>query len=232
MPGRPEVPAGGDVGGEAEGVVDLAVAHLVPPQQPRQDRQPGGVRGGPAVRAQVVAVEVEDRPRARPPPVAAHAGVPRLVEPAAALVDDDRVLVARRVPAALDQGVPTERVAHRVALGRVLEAHPHLPGAPTPRRSPAARSPGRRRTTGRSRGAAPPRSTSAPATAGCAGAGAGRRRPRATSCPRAAPGTAPPPGSRPERPLRSVRRAASYRSRRGRGRRPGRGRRGCAPRRR
>ena len=94
--------------------------------RPGQDRQSGRVGGGPAVGAQLVGPQRPHGARAGSPGVPGDAGVPGLVELAGALVDDDRVHVAAGVAAALDAGVGAERVPHLVALGRVVEAHPHL----------------------------------------------------------------------------------------------------------
>ena len=126
VPGRPEVVAARLGRGEADGVVDGAVADLLPAQQAGQDRQPGGVGGGPGVRAELVGRQRPHGAGAGPPGGAGDAGVPGLVELAGALVDDDGVHVAAGVAAALDAGVGTEGVLHLVALGRVVEPHPHL----------------------------------------------------------------------------------------------------------
>src|SRR5205085_10551927 len=108
------------------GVVHVAAGDLVVAQQPGQDRQTGGVRRGPAVGPQRVARHQPGGAGTGPPGPVHHAGVPGLVEPAGALVDDDRVLVTRRVPATLDLGVAAERVADVVALVGVVEPHRHL----------------------------------------------------------------------------------------------------------
>ena len=126
MPCGPQMGRGGLVGGEPDGVVDPVLLDLVPPQQPGQDRQPGGVGGGPAVGAELVVLQRPDRAGAGvPAPVAERRRV-ELVELALVLVDDDRVPVAVGVAAALDLGVPAERVLHVVALGGVVEGHLRL----------------------------------------------------------------------------------------------------------
>ncbi len=108
-------------GREPDRVVDVPVADLVPPQQPRQDRQPRGVRRRPAVTAQRVARQRPRRAGAGGPTAALLAGRPGLVEPAPTLVDDDGMHVPTGVAAALDAGVGAERVGDAVALAGVLE---------------------------------------------------------------------------------------------------------------
>ena len=106
--GRPEVVPTGHVGGEPDRMADPAGLHLVPPQQTGQDRQAGGVRGGPALAAQGVGLQRPGRAGARDPATVADPRVPGLVEPAGAVVDDDRVHVAAGVAAALDARVDAE----------------------------------------------------------------------------------------------------------------------------
>ena len=57
---------GGTRDGEADGVVDMARRDLVVAQQPGQDRKPGGVGRGPAVRPQRVGLQVVDGAAAGP----------------------------------------------------------------------------------------------------------------------------------------------------------------------
>jgi len=108
-------------------VLDLVLDHdLAAAQQAWEDRQPGGVGRRPAVRAQVVAGEAPHRAGPGVPAAVAAPGVERLVQLAAAPVDEDRVPVPVGSPATLDPGVAAQRVAHLVALAGVVESHRHL----------------------------------------------------------------------------------------------------------
>ena len=117
----------GPRGREAERVVDAASAHLRVSRQPRQDRQPGGVRRGVPARAQPVGAQVEDRPRAGVPPLSTveRMCVEQFVEPAARAIHHEHVAVAVRAAAALDRRPRRDRIAPAVGLVRVLEAHRH-----------------------------------------------------------------------------------------------------------
>ena len=113
--------------GEAQGVVDRAAAHLVVAREPGKDRQPGGVGGGPAARAQPVRAQVPDRAGAGAPARPAVLGIGReqLEEAAARAVHDDHVPVAVGSAAALHRRARRDRVAAPVRLVRVVEAHRH-----------------------------------------------------------------------------------------------------------
>ena len=129
VPGRPQVGRLGGLRGEPDRVGDRAAGRdrrldLAVVQQPRQDGQAGRVGGGPARRPEPVGGEAPDRAGAG---LRARGRVPRLpqfVERAGGLVDHDRVAVATRVLAPLDQRVLAERVGAPVALVGDLELDP------------------------------------------------------------------------------------------------------------
>ncbi len=106
---------------EAKRVVDHAARDLVPAGEAGEDRQPGGIGGRPARMPEVIRAKAPGRTRAGRPAVARVAQVVQLVEPARALVHQDRVPVARRLRASLDVDVPRDRVADAVGLVGVLE---------------------------------------------------------------------------------------------------------------
>src|SRR5687768_3370968 len=94
---RGVVGGGMDVGaarlseGGPDRVADVAPADLAVAHQPGQDRQAGGVGGGPAILAKPPRAEVEARGRGRPPAVSgpAHvAGVEQLEQVAALALED------------------------------------------------------------------------------------------------------------------------------------------------
>ena len=71
MAGRIDERAARLLRGEAQGVVDAAATHLVVAGEARQDRQPGGVGGGPAARPHAVGRRFQTAPepaRQRAPP--------------------------------------------------------------------------------------------------------------------------------------------------------------------
>ncbi len=111
------------VGRHADGVGDAARLHLVVAQEPRQDRQPGGVRRRPPAGAQRVRIEVPDRSGAGGGTRRAVVGVVELVEGARARVDHQGVTVAGRRRAAFDRRVSAKGVGTRVAFVAVLERH-------------------------------------------------------------------------------------------------------------
>jgi hypothetical protein len=92
----------------------------------RQDRQPGGVGRRPARGAHARPPQAPGRARAGHPAPALAPQREQLVEPAAMAVDQQRVAIA----AALDPNAARDRVAHAVALRRVVEPHPRALRAP------------------------------------------------------------------------------------------------------
>src|SRR3954451_21666833 len=58
--GGPDEAPVGALGGEADGVVDVAGLHLVEPEEAGQDRQAVGVGRRPPLGAQLIGLEVED----------------------------------------------------------------------------------------------------------------------------------------------------------------------------
>src|SRR5205085_2343855 len=126
MAGGPQIASIGRVGGEANSVIDRARRDFVVGQEPGQNRQAGGIGGGPSGRSQRIAVEMPRRAAARPPFGAGRgrrAGEPSLVKPAGALVDDDRVSVARLPLPALNRDIEPERITDLIALRGIIEAY-------------------------------------------------------------------------------------------------------------
>ena len=123
MPGRPHVAPLGDRGGDADGMVDAAGGDLLVSDQAGQDRESGGIRGGPPRGAQGVRAQVPGRAGPRGPgPVGLTSRVEGLVEATRRLVDDDHVVVR----AVLDRRIGGDRVGTRVALVVVVERHGDL----------------------------------------------------------------------------------------------------------
>jgi len=118
VPGRVEMRLAGGGEGEAEGMVDHPGGHLVVAGQSGQDRQPGGVGAGPAVRTQGIGAEIPDRPGASVPRLAASRGVPQLVEGAGILVHDQDMPIT----AGLHERVRWDRVGSRIGIIRIVEA--------------------------------------------------------------------------------------------------------------
>src|ERR1700736_3189280 len=75
-------------------MVDVSGSYLAIAREQREDRQAGGIGGGPAFGAQSVPAQVEDRPRARFPAGAMTARVVELIQLAGALLQHEHVAVA------------------------------------------------------------------------------------------------------------------------------------------
>src|ERR1700681_1953440 len=104
----------GRVDGEAQRVVDDARGNLAVQRESWKDRQSRGVSGGPAVRPQRIAIEVEHRTgRTRPAAPDLLRGE-HLVEMAVASVNDKDVAVAARLHGSVER--------HRVRAGIALAA--------------------------------------------------------------------------------------------------------------
>jgi len=86
-------------------VLDQAALQLVVAHDGREDGQAGGVGGGPAVGAELVALEVEGRRARCHPAVVGLAGLVELVEHAVDRIDDEGV--AAQTVSVIDRGVLT-----------------------------------------------------------------------------------------------------------------------------
>ena len=58
---RPDIRAAGLWGGKTDGVADFPTNDLIIAHETRQNGQPGGIGGSPAIGAQGMALEVKDR---------------------------------------------------------------------------------------------------------------------------------------------------------------------------
>ena len=110
-----------DRDGDAQRVVDDAAVGLLAAGEARQDREAGGVGGGPALGAQRVRLQVPDRAAVGVPARALALGGEQLEELAVALAQRQHVAVA----AALDRRVERCRVGAGIGLVGDLEAHRH-----------------------------------------------------------------------------------------------------------
>ena len=109
--------------GDPQGVVDRAVTELLVAREAGEDRQAGGVGGGPAGRPQPVREQAPGGSGAGSPARAAleRIGREELPQPAAVAVDDEDVAVAVAARAALDAGAGRERVRPAVRFVGVVE---------------------------------------------------------------------------------------------------------------
>ena len=115
---------------DAHRVSDHASPQLVKTHHGWEDRQPGGVGRGPALRPQLVRFQVENRRLRTLPPAVGLDRLVKLVEPPSHRVDDDRVPVAALPqPVALHviQRHPPPLVVDRPALDRHAVGHGKRP---------------------------------------------------------------------------------------------------------
>ena len=93
----------------AQGMANLAPAHLRIAHEQGQDRQPGGVGARPSLRPQGVAAQVEHRSGPGFPSACGALGVVELIQPAGAALEHEHVAVAR-LPGALHRGARRDRI--------------------------------------------------------------------------------------------------------------------------
>ena len=105
------------VEGDAKRVRDHSGGDFVVAHQAGEDREPGCVGRRPAVRAECVRRQVEDRAVARLPAAALRGRVVHLIETTCIAIDGDDVTIA----AALDRRTEWHRVRARIALGGVVD---------------------------------------------------------------------------------------------------------------
>jgi hypothetical protein len=106
--------------GEAQGVMDGAGGDLVVAGEAGEDRQAGGVGGGPGVRVLVVGGHIPDGCGGGAPLAAGEMSIAELIEPAAILFDHEHVTVAvAGFGVTLDESGRADGHRTRVAFGGV-----------------------------------------------------------------------------------------------------------------
>ena len=127
MAGGPEIGPAGAGRSEAQRMANLPGGHFVVAGQAGQNGQPRGVGRSPAVRAQGVAAQIEDRAGVGlPATVGLGEGVEKLVEQAGGLIHHQHVAVAVAVRAAFDGRIRGDGIGAGIALVVVGEADSHF----------------------------------------------------------------------------------------------------------